>query len=247
MSKRTLIAAPRVRTLLLVPLILLAGCEPDSGDNLRDSYERMMASAERRAATAEAPPIAEDTPLAQDAPLPDTVAAPSALPIDTLPTTAAEPAPAPADAAQPAFEGTAGVEQRQRGGSPSTLRSVRTAEHDGFDRVVFEFEGAIPGYHIEYVDRPVRECGSGRTMQVAGQGWLRVRLEPARAHEVVDGFAQVTVASRNRTLDHGIVQQLVLTCDFEGQVEWVAGVAAPNPYRLLQLGEPSRLVVDINH
>jgi hypothetical protein len=74
-----------------------------------------------------------------------------------------------------------------------------------------------------------------------------VRLEPARAHEVVDGFAQVTVASRNRTLDHGIVQQLVLTCDFEGQVEWVAGVAAPNPYRLLQLGEPSRLVVDINH
>jgi hypothetical protein len=243
MSKRTLIAAPRVRTLLLVPLILLAGCERDSGDNLRDSYERMMASAERRAVVAEAPPIAADTPLAQAAPLPDTAAAPSTLPIDTLPTAAAaEPDPAPR-----AFEGTAGIEQRQRSGSPSTLRSVRSAEHDGFDRVVFEFEGAIPGYHIEYIDRPVLECGSGRTIQVAGQGWLRVHLEPARAHEVVDGFAQVTVASRNRTLDHGIVQQLVLTCDFEGQVEWVAGVAAPNQYRLLQLSEPSRLVVDINH
>jgi hypothetical protein len=245
MSNRTPIAAPRAAVLLLLPLMLLAGCERHTGDNLRDSYERMMASADRRAVEQTAP-AAADTPAVALAPTPDTAIAPATLPIDNLPTTT--PAPEPADTEPRAFEGTAGTEQRQRSGAaPSTLRSVRTAEHEGFDRIVFEFDGAIPGYHLEFIDRPVRECGSGRTVAVAGQGWLRVRLEPARAHEIVDGFAQVTVASRNRNLDHGVIQQLVQTCDFEAQVEWVAGVAAPTQYRLLQLSEPSRLVVDINH
>jgi len=38
-----------------------------------------------------------------------------------------------------------------------------------------------------------------------------------------------------------------LVCDFEGQVEWVLGVVAAGPYRVLASPGPGRLVVDIRH
>ncbi|HYE95470.1 MAG TPA: hypothetical protein VD962_04635, partial [Rubricoccaceae bacterium] len=43
----------------------------------------------------------------------------------------------------------------------ATLQAVRTAQQDGFDRVVFAFDGEVPGVHVEYVDRPAYQCGSG--------------------------------------------------------------------------------------
>ena len=148
----------------------------------------------------------------------------------------------------PEDSGTAGIiMQRREGIEPAILRAVRTASHAEFDRVVFDFgDGRVPGYHIEYIDRPVRQCGSGDVTQVQGDGWLRMRLEPARAHEFRDDtLAVVTVTDRNRDLALPVLKQLVLTCDFEAQVEWVAGVASPNRYRVMELERPARLVVDV--
>ena len=150
----------------------------------------------------------------------------------------------------PADSGTAGIIAQTRDGiEPAILREVRTASHPEFDRVVFDFgNGRIPGYHIEYVDRPVRQCGSGEPVPVQGDGWLRVRLEPARAHEFRDDtLAVVTVTERNRVLTLPNLRQIVLTCDFEAQVEWVLGVGSPTHYRVMELARPSRLVVDVRH
>ena len=37
-----------------------------------------------------------------------------------------------------------------------------TVQHDAFDRTVFTFTGdTLPGYHVAYVDEPVRQCGRG--------------------------------------------------------------------------------------
>jgi hypothetical protein len=240
--------ATLTRVLLPLPLLFVLGCQQESSDNLRESYERMMAAAERRAAQA------ADTPAAPVAG--ETAEPPTTIPMEALPPTgdvaiAPEPEPEeppPAqDTAPLVFEGTAGVEQRQRAVSPVTLRDVRSAEHGGFDRVVFEFSGGLPGYRVEHINAPIRECASGNTVQIAGQGWLRVRIEPARAHELVGETARVTVSNTNRQLDHGIVQQMRLTCDFEAQVEWVLGLSAPNRYRVLELSEPAHLVVDVLH
>src|SRR5690606_7432546 len=53
----------------------------------------------------------------------------------------------------------------------TTLARIRAARNEGFDRIVLEFEGAeIPSYHIEYIDRPVRQCGSGNVVEIAGDG-----------------------------------------------------------------------------
>jgi hypothetical protein len=66
---------------------------------------------------------------------------------------------------------TAGVTV-QAGNAVATLLEVRTALHDGYERMVFEFDTARPGYHIEYVDRPVRQCGSGDVVELPGDAWL---------------------------------------------------------------------------
>jgi hypothetical protein len=232
---------------LLASLLLLAGCQRERGDNLRDAYERMLAQAERRAAEA----ASRDTPaVAEPAP------GPAALPIDTLPAAARPAAPAPTDTTpSPAAPPPGPVEERERPGiAPVVLRDVRSAAHQGFDRVVFEFDGATPpGYRIEPAARPVRECGSGEAVQVAGDQVLRVRFEPARAHEFVGETARATVTNRSRTLDHPVLRQLTLICDFEAQVEWALGLASPEGaaarprYRALELSEPARLVIDLLH
>ena len=66
------------------------------------------------------------------------------------------------------------------------VQSVRLAAHSdpppGYDRVVFEFEGGTPEVHVEYVDTPVRTCGSGEQLFPEGDGYLEIRLTGARAH-----------------------------------------------------------------
>ncbi len=154
---------------------------------------------------------------------------------------AGTPAAAPADSAW-----TAGLSEKARpDGYPAVLRGVRSASQAGFDRVVFEFEGTtLPGYQVEYVDKPVRQCGSGDAVAVAGDGWLEVRLTPAQAHTEA---GEATVAERERALTLPVLRELESTCDFEAHVTWVLGVASPNRYRVLELSSPARLVVDIQH
>jgi hypothetical protein len=154
--------------------------------------------------------------------------------------TSAAPEPLPAD-----FRGTAGIITKKRDTqAPARLIDVRSARHAGFDRVVFEFDGSVPGYHLEYVDKPVRRCGSGDPTAVAGDAWLEVRLTPADAH---DTEGKALIAVRERSLDHAVLKELEQTCDFEAHVTWVLGLGSPNHFRVLELSAPPRLVVDVKH
>lgn len=144
------------------------------------------------------------------------------------------------------FQGTAGIVDVQRPAARvAVLREVRVAEHAGFDRVVFEFSGPdAPGHHVEYIDRPVRRCGSGQVAPLAGDGWLEVRMSPVRAH-TEEG--RPTVEERERRPGLPVLLELELTCDFEAVVTWVLGVASPNRYRAVELADPPRLVIDVRH
>jgi len=147
------------------------------------------------------------------------------------------------------FAGTTAPVQRaaRPGTPPRVLRSVAATSGPGYDRVVFEFaEDSVPGYHVEYTTKPVRRCGSGDPVSVAGAGSLVVRLEPAQAH---DARGNPTLAERERALGLPAVREMKLVCDFEGQVEWVLGVVAAGPYRVLDSpgGGRGRVVVDIRH
>ncbi len=146
-----------------------------------------------------------------------------------------------------AAQWTAGITADSAGlppDSPAVLRGVRSGRHPGFDRVVFEFAGSrLPGYHLEYIDEPVRDCASGRPLNLPGQGWLQIRFRPARMHQ--NGGS--TVENRDRKISLPVILRLVNTCDFENSVTWVAAVSEPQKYRVFSLRDPSRIVVDIRH
>lgn len=173
------------------------------------------------------------------------------VPADSTPTDTEVPAPAdaPADTAAAVADTaenawTAGVvDRRSGGGGQATLESVTAARHAEFDRVVWRLS-EMPGVHLEYVDEPVRECGSGHPVALPGDGWLEVRLEPARAH-TEEG--RPTVPARRIEAGLPVVLEIVRTCDFEAVVTWVVAVGSPEPFRLLQLDDPARIVVDIRH
>ncbi|MCA1604275.1 MAG: hypothetical protein LC775_02050 [Acidobacteria bacterium] len=155
-------------------------------------------------------------------------------------------APEPGEKETAEFKGTAGTTQKKRDGiQPALLKAVRTGKHEFYDRVVFEFEGnALPGYVVEYVDKPVRDCGRGEVVPVNGDGLLMIGLQPANAH--TEG-GQPTVHNRQMDPNFAVLRQLKLICDFEAEVQWVLAVSSPNRYRVLELTNPARLVVDITH
>jgi hypothetical protein len=127
----------------------------------------------------------------------------------------------------------------------ATLTAVRTARHDGYDRVVFDFgDRPLPSYRIAYLTGPATQCGSGETVPLDAAATLEIAFQPAHAHTEQ---GQATVQARDRTLGLPALRRLVLTCDFEAHVDWAAAIEGVRPIRVLELAAPSRLVVDIRH
>ncbi len=144
------------------------------------------------------------------------------------------------------FKGTTGPTEKKREGiKPVVLREVRAARNEGYDRLVVEFAGdGVSGYKIDYLKGQATKCGSGDTVPIAGQALLRIRLQPAQAH---DDAGKATIKERERKLDLPVMQEMEMTCDFEGQVEWVIGLGKQANYRVLELASPPRIVVDVQH
>ncbi|HLM68704.1 MAG TPA: hypothetical protein VK358_14290 [Longimicrobium sp.] len=154
------------------------------------------------------------------------------------------PAPAPAPGAPTPQEAwTAATTDRVRTMSgPVVLRDVRVGVNAGFDRVVLEFAGAsVPGYRVEYVDG-AHQCGSGDAVRTAGDGTLAITLRGTQAH---DERGQATVSPRERRLQMPLIKEYEFSCDFEGVTQVVLGVATPNRYRVTELQNPTRLIVDV--
>src|SRR6185295_12806533 len=137
-----------------------------------------------------------------------------------------------------------GVVQVKRPGELALLQALRVSPNDRFDRVVFEFRERVPGYHLEYVDKPVRACRAGDARRIEGDARLEVRFTPASAHTEA---GEPTVRARALKPALSVVRELERTCDFEGVVTWVVGTASAQRYRAYELSAPPRLVVEIEH
>jgi hypothetical protein len=126
------------------------------------------------------------------------------------------------------------------------LERVRFGRHDGFDRLVFDFEGGPPGYRIDYVSPPVRQQGSSRPVPVEGSSFLRLVLAHARTAILDAGGVHPTYHGPDRFRPAGsIVTEVVLTGDYEGNVGFAVGLGEKVPFRIFTLEDPSRVVLDV--
>lgn len=133
-----------------------------------------------------------------------------------------------------------GVEEAAR------LVGVRVADQDGYDRVVFELEGDLPGYDVAYLDGPLYEQGSGDVVETASSDVLSVRMTPASGVVLLeDGIEQVYTGERRIEGDGDPVLEVVSAGDFEAQITWGIVVDRERPFQVSRLESPNRLVIDV--
>ncbi|MGH9153884.1 MAG: AMIN-like domain-containing (lipo)protein [Acidimicrobiales bacterium] len=123
------------------------------------------------------------------------------------------------------------------------------ATEGGGTRVVFNFDPVVPGYTIDYVERPVTEDGSGDEVAVDGEALLAVRMENAAAARIDGEAVSRTYTGPGRVAASGTpsaVIEVVDAGDFEGVVTWVLGLRQrADTVSVSRLTGPARLVVDV--
>lgn len=125
------------------------------------------------------------------------------------------------------------------------LKDVRMGVHPeegGWDRVVFEFQGAsLPPATIQYVNS-LSQCGSGAPVTLKGAAILQVRIGQAAAHDQNGNptFTPQTIPGPGTTILEG-----KSACDFEGVVVWGLGIKGKQNFKVTTLQNPTRLVIDI--
>jgi hypothetical protein len=134
------------------------------------------------------------------------------------------------------------------------LTDVRVGAHDGFDRVVFEFEepdpnpagnGGIPHFQIKTAKPPFTEDPSDLPIDVEGDAFARIVFQGASGYDF-DGNATYD-GPRRLTPGFGTLAQVVEGGDFEATMTWILGLSRPTCWRITELHSPERLVIDFHH
>jgi hypothetical protein len=163
----------------------------------------------------------------------------------TAPTTTATTTASTATTGAAAWSTTVrtGPGGRQPPDGPSAkLGAIRAAGHPGYDRVVFQFEGPdVPGYRIEYV----REITLGETddqyLTLQGAALVQATFQGSASDDYRPGTQTVP---DKLTTGLAQVKQLGLAEDWEGVVRIGIGLDHRAGFRVLELHDPARVVVD---
>lgn len=127
------------------------------------------------------------------------------------------------------------------------LREVRVGRHQGFDRVVFEFTSnrAVPTYRVEYISQPIMPgMASGEEdFKIAGKAFLDVHFD-AFGHEPT---TYELAKEPQKPLALRVIREIKKREDFENDMAYVLGLSARKPFRVMELSNPSRLVVDVKN
>jgi hypothetical protein len=141
---------------------------------------------------------------------------------------------------QPGFSTQPRVVEHPPVGSPK-LVTLRAGHHTGYDRVVFQLDGPIPSYYsVRYVP-VVRLDGSGDPLRLRGAAFLEVVIR-APTHD--EHYRPVLTPTRLRP-DFPTLREVNAPGSFEGQTTAGIGVAYRVPFRVLELANPTRIVIDL--
>src|SRR6202165_1080821 len=122
-------------------------------------------------------------------------------------------------------------------GASSQLKTIRTAPHDGYDRIVFEFSGQIPSYDLSRQDSAtfVRDA-RGQPVTLDGSVGIKLVFRNTDATSGVPADARPALTS---------VKEIAQIGNFERVLSYGIGLASSQCVRVLELSGPARLVVDV--
>ena len=129
----------------------------------------------------------------------------------------------------------------------SWIADVRSAGHDGYDRVVVEFDGAVvPTYTVAYTPTsgPFYDI-PGNAVPIEGEAFIDVWLQGTSRVDMTDDYTPVYTGPTRLRTDTTTVTEVVEIEDFEANVHWLIGLDEPAEFVVWTLDSPSRLVIDI--
>ena len=184
-----------------------------------------------------------------DTPTPSTKAAQEA-PTVTQTVTEKAPAQAPAKPAAPQAPAAAPASGQQTDystrdrtvaatGHDLYIMEIRSAAHDGFDRVVYEFKGpGLPGFETRWVQTPM-QYGTDVPISMGGNAYLRIQI---------NGTTGDRGKSYSLGQSAGYVEDIYHTgaspVFHDKSTEYFIGLDRQRPYTAFLLENPTRLVVD---
>jgi len=132
--------------------------------------------------------------------------------------------------------------------STAAVTDVRYSD-DGCPRIVFQFQGDhTPGYKIGYAQPPFANCGSGASIATASWGadqYLQIKLAPSGGADLSKSSNSTYTGPRDITVDGKTLKHMTVTCDFEADFTWVAGLSGKHGFKVQAMTNPPRIVVNI--
>jgi hypothetical protein len=131
------------------------------------------------------------------------------------------------------------------------LTDLEVEVEDCAERVTFKFEPSDPGpgYDVSYQPAEVAQSqdGSGKTLEIAGEAFLVVRMFPAMTAKIEGEDVEPTYdgpRSIPAPTDAKMLREVAMTGDFEAQVTWVIGLDEKRPFTAT--ASDDELVVEIS-
>jgi hypothetical protein len=145
--------------------------------------------------------------------------------------------------ALPAF-GTAPVDIHHDQSVPPvpTVTGLRVGRHATYDRVVFDIDNpVVRDIRVRYVD-VVRQDGSGAPVRLAGKAFIQVTLGGATG---IDDDAALTFSPTDVKPRFPTLKEVRFVSSFEGYTTFGLGVSKKVGFRVFELPDPYRVVVDV--
>jgi hypothetical protein len=129
-----------------------------------------------------------------------------------------------------------------------TLAASEPGDLGAFSRFSFYFLELVPNYDVMYIDEPT-DCATGEPAEVAGEAFLEVKFTPARAHDDEGNSTHFPSSDDPDTMP--AIEDIVQTCDFEGDLTFVFGLVQPDlKFRvntLTRIGLRETIAIDIEN
>lgn len=127
----------------------------------------------------------------------------------------------------------------------ANIVDVRVGTHDGYDRLVFEFDRGTPEFTFDRAEPPFSEDASGMPLEVDGESFLGLVMRGGTKQ--TDSGDSSYDGPTEFEPDFATLVHAVEAGDFERQSTWYLGLAEEACVRVMLLDGPPRLVIDVEH